>query len=407
MASSAHGLSPERLGQLDRHLDESYVAPGKFAGTVTLVARHGEIAHLACLGQMDAERGRPMTEDTIFRLASITKPITSVALLTLYEEGRFQLTDPVHQFIPEFDSLEVWESGDTPPFKTRPPARPMTVHDLLTHQSGLTYYFHGQHPVDAAYRSSAVFYDVQGERGATATLAENVGRAALQPPLFDPGSAWNYSIATDVCGHLIAVLAGMDCDEYLDQMIFGPLGMPDTGFHVPPATASRLAAAYAPTPDGRRTLLEDPESSPLLQPTAVPSGGGGLVSTAQDYFRFAQMLCSGGLGANGVRILSRKTVELMTQNHLTGGGDLASHALSGQFTESAYMGRGLGTLLDPAQAQVSGSPGTFFWGGAYSTWCSIDPVEELVLVFLTQLRPSSTYPVRMELQTLVNAAIDD
>jgi CubicO group peptidase (beta-lactamase class C family) len=404
------GMSTARLRRIDRHLEKNYVETGKIAGALTLVARHGEVTHCVAVGEMDGERHKPMRDDTIFRIYSMSKPITSVALMTLYEEGLFQLDDPVHRFIPEWENLGVWVSGAYPNFVTRRPERAMSMRDVLSHQSGLTYGFHMRNSVDAAYRQLEIVARA-GDLGLPAlTLKQTVERMAQIPLLFTPGSAWNYSVSTDICGYLVEVLSGQPFDRYLEERLFRPLRMVDTAFHVPDQKLDRFAACYAPKPGGGRVLQDDPEQSSYRRPPTLLSGGGGLVSTISDYHRFAQMLLNGG-HLDGERILSRKTIELMTLNHLPGGQDLQAVAPPGLFSEAVMSGTGFGlgfsVLLDRSKAQIPGSPGQYAWGGAASTAFWIDPVEDLLLVFMTQLLPSSTYPFRRELQVLVNAAIVD
>jgi len=418
--STIAGMSIDRLKRIDALLDERYLQSGKLAGTLTLVSRKGELAHCSAQGLMDAERGKPMREDTIFRIYSMSKPITSVALMMLYEEGAFQLDDPVHKFIPAWERLGVWVAGAWPNFVTKAPERAMSMRDVLSHQSGLTYGFHVRNSVDAAYRELGVM-----ERGGPAvlgparearpeaedeTLARSVEKLAKLPLLFTPGTAWNYSISTDVCGYLVEVISGKPFDIFLQERIFGPLGMIDSGFSVTDGKLERFAACYAAAPGGKRVLQDDPEKSLGRKHPKLLSGGGGLLSTAGDYLRFCRMLLNGG-ELDGARLLSRKTIELMTINHLAGGRDLAALAPPGQFSEAATNGTGFGlgfsVLLDQRLAQISGSPGQFAWGGAASTAFWIDPREELVVIFMTQLLPSSTYPIRRELQTLVNSAIVD
>ena len=403
------GMSTARLGRIDQMLKDKYIDTGKIAGALTLVARKGEVTHFSAVGQMDAERAKPMKEDTIFRIYSMSKAITSVALMMLYEEGRFQLDNPVHQFIPEWENLGVWVGGAYPNFVTRRPDRPMNIRDLLSHQSGLAYGFQYRNSVDAAYRD----LEIMGRANLSfpdAALAENIQKMAKLPLVFSPGTQWNYSVSTDVCGYLVEVMSGMPFDRYLQERVFGPLGMVDSGFHVPDEKIERFAACYAPTPGGGRVLQDDPQTSPYRKPATLFSGGGGLVSTVGDYFRFTQMLVNGGT-LDGTRLLSRKTVDLMRINHLPNGVDLAAVSPPGQFTEAATNGTGFGlgfsVLLDTAKAQISGSVGQFQWGGAASTAFWIDPVEEVALVFMTQLLPSSTYPFRRELQVLVNSALVD
>ena len=413
------GMSTERLARIDALLDERYIQSGRYPGTLTVIARKGETAHCSAQGLMDVERAKPVSEDTIFRIYSMSKPITSVALMMLYEEGAFQLDDPVHKFIPSWEKLGVWVAGGFPDFVTKAPEKAMSMRDVLSHQSGLTYGFQVRNPVDAAYRELGVM-----ERGVTVlgpdrrarpgseneTLASSVEKLASLPLLFAPGTAWNYSISTDVCGYLVEVISGKPFDVFLQERIFGPLGMPDTGFSVPDQKLERFAACYNATPDGKFVLQDDPETSPYRKQPSLFSGGGGMVSTAADYLRFSRMLLGGG-ELEGVRLLSRKTVELMTMNHLAGGQDLAALAPPGQFNEATTTGTGFGlgfsVLLDQRLAQISGSPGQFAWGGAASTAFWIDPREELIAIFMTQVLPSSSYPLRRELQTLVNSAIVD
>ena len=270
------GLSPERLARIETHLDRRYIEPGKIVGCLTLVARDGRLAWLSCQGLRDRERDLPMSEDTIFRIYSMSKPITSIALMSLYEEGGFQLDDPVAKFIPEFRDLRVYRSGIHPNWLTEPCARPMTVRHLLSHMSGLTYGFMLRTNVDAAYRKLGL-----GER--KGTLREMVEAMADIPLEFSPGERWNYSMATDVCGYLVEVLSGKSFDQFLQERIFDRLGMVDTGFHVPDDKVHRFAANYQRGADKTLGLLDDPQESPYRKPARFLSGGGGLVSTAHDY----------------------------------------------------------------------------------------------------------------------------
>ena len=395
------GLSGERLDRIQAFFDERYVATGKLAGVLTLVARRGQVAHLGCCGLRNVATGEAMTADTIFRIYSMTKPIVSVALMTLYEEGRFQLDDPVSRFIPAWADLRVWSDGNPDSYATTFPEREMQIRDLLTHTSGLTYGFMARHPVDSLYRRRGV--DADGSE----TLAEMVEKLAELPLLFSPGTRWSYSVATDVCGHLCEVLSGRPLDALLRERIFEPLAMVDTGFSVPDDQAHRLAANYAWTPKDPLLVFDDPATSTYRTPPSFLSGGGGLVSTAHDYLRFASMLANRG-ELDGARVLGRKTVEHMTLNHLPGGVDLAA---MGQrvFSEISYDGIGFGlgfsVMLDPARAGVIGSVGEHGWGGAASTMFWVDRSEELVGMILTQLMPSSTHPIRRELKALVYQAL--
>ncbi|GIX47381.1 MAG: serine hydrolase [Candidatus Tectimicrobiota bacterium] len=398
------GLSAARLARLRTHL-QRYIDTGKLAGTLTLVARRGRLAYFEPQGYLELEGRRPMQHDTIFRIYSMSKPITSVALMMLYEQGYFQLDDPVHAFIPGWKDPGVFVSGTYPAFVTVPPQRPMTVRDLLTHTAGLTYGFMERSNVDAAYRQLRV-----GDRNQPGyTLKDMVDTLATLPLEFSPGTRWNYSVATDVVGYLVEVLSGQRFDVFLREHLFAPLGMHDTGFTVAPQQLPRLACNYLRLEDGHLQCIDAPETSEYRERTFF-SGGGGLVSTALDYFRFTLMLRNGG-ELDGVRVLGRKTLELMTMNHLPGGQDLASLALPGRFTETAYAGVGFGlgfsVLLDPTRAQIVGTPGEYAWGGAASTAFWVDPREDLIVIFLTQLMPSSAYPLRRELRVLTYAALDD
>ena len=396
------GLDADRLARIDAHLRRRYLEPGKIAGCLSLVARDGKVAWLSALGDRDRERGLPMTEDTLFRIYSMTKPITSVALMSLYEEGHFQLDDPVAKLVPALGELRVFRSGNHPHWVTDPCERPMTLRDLLTHMSGLTYGFNERTNVDAAYRELGV-----GDRDSS--LQEMVDTLAGLPLEFSPGERWNYSVSTDVCGYLVEVLSGQPFDRFLAERIFAPLGMTDTGFHVPADQIERFAANYERGPDKALRLLDDPRASPYLEPPRLFSGGGGLVSTAADYLRFCQMLLGGG-ELDGARILGPRTLDLMTTNHLPEGLDLSSLA-SGSFSETTYDGVGFGlgfaVFLDQARAQAVGSPGEFYWGGAASTIFWVDPLEDLAVVFLVQLMPSGTFDFRGQLRSIVYGAIVD
>ncbi len=394
------GLSGDKLAQVDRWMDR-LVADGKLPGLSVTVTRRGRVAYTRSTGQSDLARGTPMAADTLVRIYSMTKPLTSVAIMMLYEEGRFQLDDAISRFLPYFANQRVFAGGNRGKMDTVPAARDITFRDLLTHTSGLTYGFMQATLVDAAYRDNGVDFQT-----ADATLGEVVERAAALPLLAQPGAEWNYSIATDVLGHLVAVISGQSFDSFLQERVIGPLGMTDTSFVVPPEKLSRFAANYVPGADGL-ALLDDPATSRFLLPGKICSGGGGLVSTVGDYLRFCQMMLNKG-ALEGTRLLGRKTVELMTSNHLRG--DMAAMGQP-RFSESSYEGVGFGlgfsVMLDPARAQVLGTAGEYAWGGAASTAFWIDPAEEMSVVLLTQLTPSSTYPIRRELRVLTYQAIID
>ena len=400
---SAGGLNAGQLARIEQHLASRYIDKGKLAGTLTAVWRRGELAYLKPQGQRDLASDAPMTEDTIFRIYSMSKPITSVALMMLYERGVFQLGDPVHRWIPEWAEQRVYVSGIYPHFQTRPVDRPMTVKDLLTHMSGLTYDFMAATNVDAAYRK--VGLRLQGSGLTLDTFAE---RLAPLPLLFSPGSSWNYSFATDVCGLLVQRMSGQPLDQFLQQEIFGPLKMGDTGFSVPESERHRFASNYERAPDRSLRCIDEASTSPFCQPATFFSGGGGLLSTAHDYLRFCRMLLGGGT-LEGARIIGPKTLALMGTNHLPDGGDLTAWA-QGSFSETTYegIGFGLGFAVNLGMAATSavGTEGELFWGGAASTIFWVDPREDLACVFLTQLMPSGTYNFRGQLKAMVYGAIE-
>jgi CubicO group peptidase (beta-lactamase class C family) len=404
-----NGALKARLARIDRFMADQYIRPGKLAGSLVQVWRRGERVLNSLQGMADRERGVPVAEDTIFRIYSMSKPVTAVALMMLFEQGLVALDDPVAKYIPAWADLRVYDGGELGAFKTRAPARPMQIVDLLRHTSGLTYGFQQRTPVDAAYRKLKL-----GEVERSGTLDGMIAALADLPLEFSPGQAWNYSVSTDVLGYLVGQISGQPFASFLRERVFGPLGMTDTGFHVPPEKASRLAACYtlgalggAVETGGAPALQDDPRTSNYLKPPAFFSGGGGLVSTAADYMRFARMLLGGG-ELDGVRLLGRKTVELMTANHLPGGAELPQLSRS-MFSEAAYTGVGFGLglacTLAPAQTLTLGSAGDFFWGGAASTFFVVDPREDMVILLLTQLIPSSAYPVRRQLRTLAYGAL--
>lgn len=395
------GLSSERLARVNAWA-QRWVDDGKLPGMLTMVVRRGQIVHFNTCGLADLKREKRMAPDTIFRFYSMTKPLTSTAIMMLYEEGRFQLDDPITRFLPCFTNMRVAVGGMRGKLETVPAERDITFRDLLTHTSGLTYGFMEATPVDAQYRDRGVDFQTSDK-----TLAEVVEIAADIPLIAQPGSQWNYSIATDVLGQLVAVISGMPFDQFLRERVTGPLGMHDTAFQVPAEKIARFAANYTCASDGRLMLIDDPEKSIFGKQRRIHSGGGGLVSTANDYMRFCQMMLNKGQ-LDGVRLLGRKTVELMTMNHLRG--DMADMGQP-RFSESSYCGIGFGlgfsVMLDPAKAQILGTPGEYAWGGAASTAFWIDPAEDMAVIMLTQLMPSSTYPIRRELRVLTYQAIVD
>ncbi|WP_150306352.1 serine hydrolase domain-containing protein [Pseudomonas saliphila] len=405
MTETAHiaGLDTQRLSRIAEHLDRAYITPGRLPGALTLVARRGEIAYLHAQGMMDVERNKPVQTDTLFRVYSMTKPVTSIALMQLYEQGRFLLDDPVHKYIPAWKNLRVYKSGIHPNFITVPCERSMTIRDLLTHQSGLTYGFMNRTNVDAAYRE----LKLDGNSGLTLErLIDELSRLPLE---FSPGTAWNYSVSTDVCGYLVQLLSGMSLEAYFAEHVFKPLKMHDTFFTVPAEKLNRFAACYQYQPGDQFSLQDDPQHSHFAREHGYLSGGGGLVSTITDYHRFAQALANGG-ELEGARIIGRKTLEFMRLNHLPDDQDLPSVTVGG-FSETPYDGSGFGlgfsVKTDVAKSQTIGSVGEYGWGGMAGTAFFIDPVEELVVIFMTQLIPSSAYLLRQELRALVHAALVD
>ncbi len=393
----AAGLDTSRLGNIAEHIQTRYIEPGKLAGAQVAIGRGGAVGYYEGFGLRDRERELPVTEDTIWRIYSMTKPLTGVALMSLYEKGLFQLTDPVHRFIPEWRDLKVKEHLDDGTTRLVDPIRPMNVRDVLMHMSGW-----GAGAMAARNDNGESFLD------ATVDLEAFCVRLAERNLSFHPGSQWVYGVSTDICGRLVEVLSGQRFDDYLRDHIFEPLGMHDTGFQVSDDQVERFAANYRRASDKSLKLLEDPQDSPYRQPRAFLSGGGGLVSTLPDYARFCQMMVNKG-ELDGVRVLGRATVDLMTTNHLPGGDDMRQFAQPGGYGEVGFDGMGFGLTmaidLGPARTGQVGSAGAYMWGGAASTtfWC--DPVEDLWVVFMTQMMPSGTYNFRGQLKSLVYPAL--
>jgi CubicO group peptidase (beta-lactamase class C family) len=399
------GLCSERLGRIDSWLD-GLVESGKLAGASVSIMRRGQVAYAGFVGLADIARGTAMAPDTLIRIKSMTKPLTSVAVMVLYEEGRFELDDPVSRFLPCFANQRVAVGGDARQVETVPALRDITIRDLLTHTSGLTYGFIGKTAVDELYRVHGVDFQLDSmvrDGPPNASLAEMVERAAAMPLLAQPGARWNYSIAADVLGHLVAVVSRQDYPAFVAERITGPLGMVDTSFTVSAAKLPRFAAHYAPG-QGGLCLMDDPATSRFATVPTLHSGGGGLVSTVPDYLRFCQMMLNGGALA-GTRVLGRKTVQLMTTNHLAG--DIATSGTPFQGDAFPGIGFGLGfaVMLDPVRAQILGSAGAYGWTGSASTAFWIDPAEDMAVVFLAQLTPSWIYPIRQQLQVLTYQAL--
>jgi CubicO group peptidase (beta-lactamase class C family) len=396
------GLDAERLERLERHF-RRYVDDGRLPGWLIAIVRRDRLVYLRTAGHRDLEASLPVEADTLWRIYSMTKPVTSVAAMMLWEEGAFELKDPVARFIPAMGEARVWTGGSALRPVTTPQTEPMRIWHLLTHTAGLTYGFHHSHPVDRLYREAGFEWgappglDLAGACDAWAGL----------PLLFQPGSEWNYSVATDVLGRVVEVAAGMPLDRFLAERILGPLGMAETSFALRDEDAPRLAALYSPDPETGRAARNEVMGQAAFAPPAFLSGGGGLLSTAHDYLRFMRMLLGGG-ELDGVRLLGPRTVDYMARNHLPGGADLEAFGRP-LFAESAFDGVGFGlgfsVVLDPAAGRVPSTAGELAWGGAASTAFYLDRVEDLGVLFLTQLLPSSAHPIRPQLRQLVSQAI--
>ena len=395
----ALGFNPVRLARIGAFLEERYVGPGRLPHADLLLARGGQPFYRVTLGQARAD-GTPLQDDAIYRIASMTKALTSAAFMMLLEEGKVALDDPVTRVIPEFAGLGVYTGGggDAPFAPARPAMSVMRMVDLLTHMSGLTYGIQNRTNVDAAYRKARL--------DGHPSLASNdhfITELAKLPLEFDPGTGWNYSVGTDVLGVIVARLSGMNLGEFLQSRIFAPLGMVDTGFHCPPEKGHRLTDSWYYAPGEAPKLLDLAEKSNTLRAPRFESGGGGLVSTTADYHRFCAALADGG-----GPLISPKTLALMAANHLPGGQDLTalSRALFSEAGNAGIgFGLGFGVVVDPAKTLVQGSLGEFHWGGIHSTAFFVDRLEKLHMVFMTQLLPSSTYPIRRQLKTLAYAAM--
>ncbi len=393
------GFDADRLGRIDRHFAR-YVEEGQLPGWLIVVTRRGKVAHLSSCGRADVEAGLPVEVDTLWRIFSMTKPVTSVAAMILFEEGAFDLTDPIARWLPEFAQPQVYVKGSALNPLTEGAIEPIRLWHLLTHTSGLTYGFHHAHPIDAMYRAAGFEWGTPPGLD----LAGCVERWARLPLVFQPGSEWNYSVSSDVLGRLVEVVSGQPLDEFFSQRIFAPLCMNDTSFGT---DSEDLAALYVPQPGTRKAVRDDVFGATGRGRPDCLSGGGGLVSTAGDYHRFTQFLLRRG-ELDGTRLLSPRTVALMTNNHLPGDVDLEAYGRP-LFAEMPFNGYGFGlgfsVLRDAVKAKTLSSPGEFAWGGAASTAFWVDPAEELTAMFFTQLAPSSTHPIRQHLRQLVYQAL--
>ncbi len=402
------GFDAARLQRIGEHLETRYIEPGKIAGAQVAVGRHGKVAYHHTFGRRDMERDVPLTEDTIFRIYSMTKPLTSIALMQLFERGMFQLDDPVARFYPSWRDHQVWVSGEGESMVTEPAHRPVSFRDLLSHTGGLTYggVLPGmgvQHPIDLIYQSHRI-----RSVGVHTSMDEFMEKLALVPLRFQPGTAYQYSLSTDACGALVERISGVPFAEYLQEHILDPLGMVDTSFQVAPENVHRFAANYSRNPDKTTRLLDDPLDSNYIRPPSFVSGGGGLTGTVADYTRFCEMLRRGG-ELDGHRIIGPRTLDLMRLNHLPGGKDLAAldvELLTLYGNVGVGFGLGFASTIDQV-ATGALTRGDYYWGGAASTVFWVDPIEDLWVVFMTQLMPSASFDFRGQLRSLIYAAITD
>jgi CubicO group peptidase (beta-lactamase class C family) len=388
------GLSSERLQRINRVM-QSYVDKQIFAGISTLVARRGQVVHLETFGWQDLETRKPIAEDTIFRIYSMSKSITSAAVMMLCEEGKLHLDDPVSRHVPEFKDRKVMvmrEGG----YDLIPAAREVTIHDLLTHTSGLCYPSDEQTPLDEIYRKLFGHMDKIVEPVLEKWILVFI--QADVPLAFHPGTAWRYGLSIDLLGYIVQAVSGQPFDEFLKERIFTPLSMADTDFWVPPEKVGRFAALYSPGKDGKLQVIPSPDGKDYTKPDRSLSGGGGLVSTLGDYVRFGQMLLNGG-EFEGKRVLGRKTVEWMMQNHLPAGIHPNGEAWNG-------FGLGGAVLINPGLSPRPGSVGKFGWGGAANTEWWIDPAEELQCLLMLQYMPAFTIPIVEDFAQLVYAALE-
>ena len=391
----AEGFSSERLGRINTVM-QRYIDEKKVAGIITLIARHGNVVHFEKIGMADIEAGRSMHFDSIFRIYSMTKPITSTAVLMLFEEGKFRLTDPISNYIPAFKDVKVLPNTPGTGVRYLKPEREISIHNLLTHTAGLSYGFDDNVYIDELYRKK--LWSVV-EKNPELTLQAFIERFAKLPLAFQPGTMFRYSFATDVLGYLVQVVSGMPFEEFLRERIFDPLGMSDTDFYVPPEKVDWFTSTYGPDEKAGLKVTDSSSTSRYTKPTHNPSGGGGLVSTTSDYFQFSQMLLNKG-ELNGTRLLSRKTVELMTTNNLPEGIHPFDDLSSG-------FGLGVSVLMDLGKSQMLGSVGNYGWGGAANTNFWIDPQEELIGILMLQYMPSDTYPIVPDFHNLTYQALID
>ena len=402
--AGALGFDTERLSRIAPFLAEAYVDNGRLPNAQLLIARDGQPVHYTRLGTM-GDDGRELRDDALFRIASMTKPVTSVAFMQLVEQCKVALEEPVTKVFPEFANLHVYAGGGgSIPFAPGAPAHPMRFVDLLTHMSGFTYGLQNRNNIDAVYREHN--FDFARDNLDSDGFVDKLAQLPLE---FAPGQGWNYSVSTDVLGIAVERISGMRLGDYFEQHIFAPLGMTDTRFGVREGDLDRLVDAYAYRPGQSPRMISAGATSKLAKPASFDSGGGGLVGTIADYHRFATMLLNGG-ELDGARIISPKTLRLMRTNHLPGNADLTEMS-SSLFSEANNAGTGFGLgfamVIDPAKTLIPSSLGEYYWGGAYSTAFFVDPVERITMVFMTQVYPSSTYPIRRQLKTLIYSALTE
>ncbi|WP_116999206.1 serine hydrolase domain-containing protein [Desertimonas flava] len=402
--ATRRSLDPSRLAQLDARLAR-FVDSGLLPGWQIAISQHGELTHFSSYGRRDVESDLPVADDTIFRLYSMTKPITAVAALRLWERGEFLLNEPVAKYLPAFAHQKVWRSGTSTKPELEPVTETMRIWHLFAHMSGLTYGFANAHPVDGLYRQAGLEWGVP----AGLDLAGVCDLIASLPLLFQPGTAWNYGMSTDVLGMVVEAIAGRPFADVVQDEVLDPLGMDDTSWFAPDEKVDRLAALYTPSPADGTAVRLDAFGDAAKKPPAASLGGGGLVGTTSDYVRFANMLAGRG-ALDGTRILAPSTVDYMATNHLPGNVDLEAVARP-FFSETTYDGVGFGlgvsVVIDPAAAKVPYSRGEFGWGGAASTTFWVDPELDMTVVFMTQLLPSDSHPIRPLLRSLVKAALVD
>ncbi|AZS83883.1 serine hydrolase domain-containing protein [Streptomyces griseoviridis] len=396
------GLDAKALARLDRHLAVQ-VDEGRLPGSLVAVARGGRVAHLTAYGRRDLAAGRPVEPDTLWRMYSMTKPVTTVAALTLVEEGRLSLDDPVHRHLPAFAEPRVYVGGSGLDLRTRPASGPLLIRHLMTHTAGLTFAFYHTHPVDARYREAGLDSSVKPGTD----LAGTVDAYASLPLQFEPGTEWNYSVATNVLGRVLEVISGQPLDTFLAERVFGPLGMTDAGFQVSAEQAPRLSELYGETNEGG---IERIAGLPLHGRPRFLSGSGGMVASAHDIHRFSEMLRRRG-ELDGVRLLAPETVDLMTRNHLPDGADLRAFgsrpAHDEPGNEGVGFGLGVSVVVDPSRTKAPTGLGTYGWSGVATTTFWVDPSRDLSVQFYTQVRPKSSHTLYPDIKRLVHEAVLD